>query len=179
MSKFSLVLFSLLLFLTSSCERDGGIFSPEVTLQQHENDTLAELNWLVGSWVDAEEDIDVTLSYRWDPSKHFLLQHFTMKSEDTEPLEGFQIIGWDPAKEKIHSWIFDSEGGFGEGNWFHDDNRWVASVKFTLPDGRIASATHIYTKIDSDTYTFSIENRDVNGSIMPNVGPYKIVRRTK
>ena len=66
-------------------------------------------------------------------------------------LEGTQVIGWDPAAGTIRSWMFDSDGGFGEGTWSKKGNRWLIKFKQVLPDGRKASATNIYTIIDHDT----------------------------
>ena len=46
-----------------------------------------------------------------------------------DDLEGTQVIGWDPAAGTIRSWMFDSDGGFGEGTWSKKDNSWI--VKFS------------------------------------------------
>ena len=65
-----------------------------------------------------------------------------------DDLEGTQVIGWDPAAGTIRSWMFDSDGGFGEGTWSKKDNSWIVKFNQVLPDGRKASATNIYTLID-------------------------------
>ena len=62
-----------------------------------------------------------------------------------DDLEGTQVIGWDPAAGTIRSWMFDSDGGFGEGIWSKKDNSWIVKFSQVLPDGRKASATNIYT----------------------------------
>lgn len=139
---------------------------------------LKDINWLAGSWRDEDENIDVEYNYEWDKSKNFLTQHFTLSILGQEQLNGIQMIGWDPIEKKIHSWIFDSDGGFGESTWTKEnENTWYSPVVFTLPQGGKATATHVYTKIDDDTYTFASENRDVEGKLLPNIGPFKIVRK--
>ena len=48
-----------------------------------------------------------------------------MKRGDDSVLEGWQIIGWNPVDECIRSWTFDDEGGFTEGRWTRDGERWL------------------------------------------------------
>ena len=47
-----------------------------------------------------------------------------------------QRIGWDPLARQIRSWEFDSEGGFGEGKWSRDGERWVIKHTGVRPEGR-------------------------------------------
>jgi uncharacterized protein (TIGR02246 family) len=140
-------------------------------------DKLDHLNWLVGDWVDASEDVEITSKWQWDRNKNFLTEHFTMKVLDDPEFEGFQMIGWDPAREKMRVWLFDSDGGFGEGTLIQQESSWYAKMVFTLPDGQIGTATNVYTKEDDNTYTFSSIGRDIEGEMLPDVGPYKIVRK--
>lgn len=137
---------------------------------------LKELGWLVGSWIDQDENIVVTSDWKWAMNKNFLIQNFSMKVLDHDELQGRQIIGWDPVNARLHSWIFDSDGGFGESDWSKDGDSWFASTVYTLSDGRKASATHIYTKVGDNSYTFASQNRDVDGKVLPNIGPFKIIR---
>ncbi|HEV8052615.1 MAG TPA: SgcJ/EcaC family oxidoreductase [Parachlamydiaceae bacterium] len=140
-------------------------------------DNLEKINWLVGRWADDADNIDITSEWKWDKHKNFLTERFTMKVLDQDDFEGFQILGWDPASETIHSWVFDVDGGFGDGSLINEDNSWYASMKYTQPDGKIASSTNIYTKVDDNTYTFASVGRDIDGTVLPNVGPFKIIRK--
>ena len=119
-------------------------------------ESLQALDFLAGNWVNKDETVTCTSSFKWDKHKNFLVQHFVVHVSDQKEIEGRQIIGWDPNENKIRSWTFDSDGGFGESTWSQDGTRWYASTVFTLPDGRRASATHIYTKINDNTYTFFV-----------------------
>lgn len=138
---------------------------------------LKDLNWLAGNWEDEDDNIDVKYDVEWDANKNFLTQYFVLNILGQEELSGKQIIGWDPVKKNIHSWIFDSDGGYGESVWSKDGNTWYASVTFTLPKGGRASALHVYKKIDDNTYIFASQNRDVDGKLLPNIGPFKVIRK--
>ena len=89
---------------------------------------------------------------------------------------GTEVIGWDPRTSRIRSWVFDSDGGFGENVWVHDGNRWLIKYSGTLADGSEASATHILTNVDAATATLQSKDRVVddkclyrgyNGVILP------------
>ncbi len=95
-----------------------------------------------------------------------------------DDLEGTQVIGWDPAAGTIRSWMFDSDGGFGEGTWSKKGNSWIVKFSQVLPDGRKASATNIYTLIDANTFTWKSIGRKVDGEFLPNVEEVKMVRKT-
>lgn len=139
---------------------------------------LQELNWLVGSWVNQDADTSFHSHYQWDTSKNFLEQEFTLIVLGHKQLSGKQLIGWDPTTSSIRSWIFDTDGGFGESRWTKDESQWYVSTAFTLADGRKASATHIFTPVDNNTYTFTSVSRDVDGALLPNIGPFTIIRES-
>jgi uncharacterized protein (TIGR02246 family) len=138
---------------------------------------LKELEWLVGDWVDKDQDVEINTITNWK-YKNFIVQRFTMDLFDEKILEGQQIIGWDPILKKIRSWIFDSDGGFGEGKWYQKGNgKWFVKISYTLANGSKASAVHIYQRVNDDTYTWASEGRDIDGTIQPNIPPSKIVRQ--
>ena len=151
----------------------------ETTIQpaQSHFESLQALDWLVGNWVNKDENATSSSSFKWDKNKNFLIQHFVVHATGQKELDGHQIIGWDPSENKIRSWIFDSDGGFGESTWSQDGANWYASTVFTLSDGRKASTTHVYTKINDNTYTFASNDRDIDGQILPNIGPFTFIRK--
>ncbi len=140
---------------------------------------LSDLEWLVGEWTDAGGNAAISTTVAWTKNKSFLTYSFKVSVPDGDDFEGTQVIGWDPAEGTIRSWMFDSDGGFGEGTWTKKDNRWTIKFKQVLPDGRRASATNIYTIIDNNTITWQSIGREVDGQFMPNVGPVKVVRKEK
>ena len=136
-------------------------------------DHLKELSWLIGDWIDQDQDVTIALHNAWSMQQNFIVQRFVMYVYDTQVLEGEQVIGWDPIQKEIRSWIFDSDGGFGEGKWFKQNGSYRVKMSYALGDGSKASAVHIYTPINAESYTFSSESRDINGMIQPNIAPIK------
>lgn len=139
-------------------------------------DRLQPLAWLVGEWVDASDHTAVHSVYRWSANGAFLTQTFTAVIGDQIDLRGTQIIGWDPAEQRIRSWVFDSDGGFGEGTWELQGDRIVVHSTSTLPDGRRGSAINVYRRIDGDRFSWKSTARHVGGELMPNTDEVEIVR---
>lgn len=138
---------------------------------------LKGLEWLVGNWIDEDDEAAIEMTTDWDRQKNFLVQQFRVLAEDRLQLEVRQRIAWDPIQKNIRSWIFDSDGGFGEGSWVKKGDSWVVNQVFTLADGSKASAVNIYSKIGKDSYTWTSTGREVGGEILPDVGPIEIVRK--
>jgi uncharacterized protein (TIGR02246 family) len=147
---------------------------PEPVAPAHEQ--LSQLGWLVGRWVDQSDAATVTTNVRWSGNGAFLVYSFKAETPGLSALEGTQIIGWDPAREVIHSWLFDSDGGFGEGDWLKDGDRWVVAFRQTLPDGGQATATNVYRILDENNFQWHSFNRTVDGEPMPNIDDVTIVR---
>ncbi len=143
----------------------------EIELQETSShfEQLKELAWMVGKWEDSDDNVDILFDTQWDKYKNFITQYFKMKIYGQDDLEGKQIIAWDSVKNVIRSWIFDSDGGFGEGTWVKADKSWYATMKFTLSDGRVASSINIYTPVDDHSYTFASVEREVGGEILPDM----------
>lgn len=148
----------------------------EIKLQEAptKQEELKDLAWLIGKWEDSDENVQILFDNQWDKFKNFITQHFKMKIYEQDDIEGKQIIAWDPVKNTVRSWVFDSDGGFGEGTWKKVDKSWYATMKFTLTDGRIASSENIYTPVDDHSYTFASVEREVDGEILPDMNPVTV-----
>jgi uncharacterized protein (TIGR02246 family) len=138
---------------------------------------LQELEWMVGSWVDSDEEATVHTDCQWTKNKNFLTRSFALVVGDDIEMSGMQIIGWDPAAKAIRSWVFDSDGAFSEGKWTRKDNRWLIQQTGTLADGAKSSATNILTQVDDNSFTWQSINREVGGEILPNVDEILNVRK--
>jgi len=139
---------------------------------------LQDLAWLVGEWGDASTDAGIAAKVTWTKNKAFLTYTFKASAPGMEDLEGTQVIGWDPAAGTIRSWMFDSDGGFGEGTWTRKGDSWIVKFSQVLPDGRKAAATNIYTLIDANTFSWKSIGRKVGDEFLPDVEEVKIVRKT-
>ena len=78
-------------------------------------------------------------------------------------MTGQQRIGWDPLARQFRSWVFDSEGGFGEGEFSHDGDRWLIKAQGVRSDGRPASVTHVITRVNKDMIRWRSVDRAVAG----------------
>jgi len=139
---------------------------PIVTLEDSSEDPdetpherLESLAWLVGDWVNEGTDAAVRISYRWSDDKNFLLGEFHVGKSGSTVMQSTQRIGWDPLAGKVRSWMFDSDGGFGEGHWTYVDGSWVIKSSAVLPDGQTGSATVTMTPQSKDRYTLKGTDR--------------------
>ena len=137
---------------------------------------LHELEWLIGTWKDNTSEAEVRTTCEWATNKTFLTRSFSAISKDRGELEGTEVIGWDPIKGHIRTWIFDSEGGFSEAIWTREGDRWLVQSVTTLPDGRKASAHNTITHVSDDQYTWESTNRVLDGEVRPNIDKIQIDR---
>jgi len=138
---------------------------------------LQDLAWLVGQWGEQHSSASVEASVSWTRNEKFLNYSFKMTVPGQEPLEGTQVIGWDPAASTIRSWLFDSDGGFGEGVWSRQGTAWVVKFNQVLPDGRRAAATNIYTPLSANAFSWKSIGRTVEGESLPNIEATRVVRK--
>jgi hypothetical protein len=138
---------------------------------------LEELAWMVGDWVDQDEDATIESSVNWTKNGKFLTRSFRVTLKDGALHSGVQFIGWDPAEKTIRSWTYDAEGGFGEERWRRTGDRWTIRTKYTLPDGKLGSATNVMRRIDDDTYTWRSVNRIVGRALQPDIDEVTVVRK--
>lgn len=138
---------------------------------------LKELEWMVGSWIDEDENTTIQTDCAWTKNQNFLTRSFAVIQGDEVGASGMQVIGWDPAKKQIRSWVFDSDGTFGEGAWSREEDTWTIKQVGTLPDGKKTSATNIITRLDDDSCTWQSTDRTVDGEIQPNIEEVLVVRQ--
>ena len=139
---------------------------------------LKDLEWMIGSWVDnADAGITIQTDCAWTKNKNFMTRSFAVAAGDEVDMAGMQIVGWDPATKQIRSWVFDSDGGFGEGRWTRKGNEWYIETTGTLPDGGRSSAVNIITAVDANSFTWQSVSREVDGQLQPNIDEVLIVRK--
>ena len=169
-------------YIAIHVQRDGkwkldSVRETEIADTQQPGEGLRQLDWMIGEWVDSGPDAVVETNVQWTKNKTFLTASFRVSVPDMDDLEGTQVIGWDPKNETIRSWMFDSDGGFGEGVWTQKGDRWIVKFSQTLADGRTASAINIYRLIDADHYGWQSVGRKVEGEYAPNIDEVTVVRK--
>jgi len=107
---------------------------------------LEQLGWLVGMWEDVGPGVTAATTCDWSPGKAFLVRIHTVSDDGTyaeragdvpgllpaEQVENRQVtelIGWDPERETIRSWIFTSAGRFAEGTWLRRGDEWDVRIE--------------------------------------------------
>jgi uncharacterized protein (TIGR02246 family) len=141
------------------------------------HDRLEELAWMTGDWIDESADSSVTVHCRWSDDTNFLIRDFAIHVQGARVQTVSERIGWDPLTRQIKSWVFDSEGGHGEGLWSRSGDRWLIKATGVLPDGRLATATHILSKEKPNMARWASTDRTLGGQIVPDLEEYILVRR--
>ncbi|MEW6529704.1 MAG: SgcJ/EcaC family oxidoreductase [Thermodesulfobacteriota bacterium] len=138
---------------------------------------LGQLEWLIGEWVDRDEGATLESRFQWTQNYGFINGSFRVVIQDRIQAQGTQVIGWDAAAKKIRSWIFDSTGAFGEGEWSRDGNRWTVKLKTVLNNGKKASSINVYAYVDPNSFTWQSVGREVDGQPLPNIDQVTVVRK--
>lgn len=138
---------------------------------------LKTLEWMVGSWVDEDDQARVETECNWTKNRNFLTRSYSIVVGDQIEMSGMQVIGWDPAAKTIRSWTFDSTGGFAEATWTFKKDRWHIHNKGVLADGRRASAINVMRPLDADSFTWQTLERTAGGELLPNIDEVLIVRK--
>ena len=136
---------------------------------------LEALEWLVGTWQDKIGNQTVQSKFNWAGDKNFLVRTINVQGNETST-DGWEIIGWDPVRQQIRSWIFDSNGGFGESSWVNNGEDWLIRASNVLPDGGRSTAENVLTKVDDNKFTWESQNRTLNGEPQPSLDKIEVQR---
>jgi uncharacterized protein (TIGR02246 family) len=149
---------------------------PQPVVQSH-YEQLKEIEWMIGSWVDQDDNALIATECNWTKNKNFITRSFTVSIDDRIDISGMQLIGWDSAAKQIRSWTFDSDGGFAEGIWSKSDNRWHVRKQGTTGDGKRVSAVNTITYVDDGSFTLQSTQRTSAGELLPSIDEVMVVRR--
>jgi uncharacterized protein (TIGR02246 family) len=131
------------------------------------NNLLDKLHWMSGEWSAKGAEGEATLSTRWMADRHFMVAKFHVTTKSGESHEDMQVIGVDPRRRRIISWIFDSEGGHGRGVWSTDGKRWAVDIERVSPDGQRTEARNYLEPKGSDAFTWRSTGRKLNDLAIP------------
>jgi uncharacterized protein (TIGR02246 family) len=142
-----------------------------------EGEPLRDLEWLVGDWVDEGEDGKIASTVRWDEGQKFLVRKYSIQIEGEPSRSGTQWIGWDPQAKQIRSWVFDSEGDFGQGQWTRSGDAWIVKAGGVTGDGLSTSATQIIEPVNKDAVKLRSTDRIVGTEQLPDIEEVVMVRK--
>jgi len=128
---------------------------------------LQPLDRLIGEWVHQAGDTEITLNCRRANKRGFLLVDQSVKVKGAETLSNTIVIGFDPQRNQLRSWIFDSAGGFGDGLWQRHGNEFSVNSTGVRSDGRAASSINSWRFVDDNTLEWSATDREIDGSPLP------------
>jgi hypothetical protein len=137
-----------------------------ITHAGHQSQPLKGLEWLVGDWAGEKGQasaVSIRSSCDWSMGGAYLVRKFSAERKGDLVRGGTEVIGWDPRTHRIRSWMFDSDGSFGESVWTRDGDRWIVKHTGTLADGSDAAVTLVVTCVDANTVTVQSEDHIVNG----------------
>jgi uncharacterized protein (TIGR02246 family) len=157
---------------------------------------LDQLAWLVGSWEDVGDGVIASSQAAWSADRGFLVRtHVSTPDEHPagRPAAGdtgipgllpaavggrrelTEIIGWDPERETIRSWIFSADGRFAEGTWSRDADGWIVTIEGRGRDaGRTATCT--LAADGGDGLVLRCEGEGLEGLLPPACGYARTAR---
>src|SRR5262249_31380724 len=115
---------------------------------------------------------------RWGRGKAYLVRDYSVQIKGEPTTSGLMILAWDPQTEQIKSWIFNADGGRGEGTWTRaTDNQWVVKAQGSTGDRRPTSTTQAISRVTKDATKTSSTARIVGGEIAPDIEDVIMVRK--
>lgn len=141
------------------------------------DDSLKDLDWLIGTWRMDDKNREVTTTYEWDENKTFIRGKYTVKQGGKVVESGMQMFGKDNAEGGIRSWVFQSDGGFGDGFWTRDGKKWTVDFDGATADGKKLAANVIYQRLDANTFTWQSVQQTVDGQPIADSQPIKVTKQ--
>ena len=141
------------------------------------HEKLKPLEWMIGDWVDEDQSGRLETTCYWSADGNFIVRSFVVSVGGLTTFGGKQIIGWDPASNQIRSWVFDTNGGFGEATWSKQEKSWYVNSAIVLNTGEKASSINILTPVDENSFTWQATGREVGGVPLPETPKVTVVRK--
>ncbi len=142
-------------------------------------DFIADLEWLIGTWVAEEYGTKTVSVCTWVGNKSFVQRSYTVTAPDQSTTSGVQVIGFNPQGQHLQSWNFSPDGGNAVGTWWPREDGWLAEMRGVLADGRSSSATVLLTRLDDNAYVWQSIRRTINGQALPDTDEVIVKRQSK
>lgn len=128
---------------------------------------LADLEWMIGSWVAEENGGRLESHCRWAADKSFVLREYHATLPNGNRRSGLQVIGFNPLSGTVQSWTFDSDGGHAVGLWTASPGGWTIESQGILGDGTPTTAVNSLRRLDDQAYAWKSTQRSLAGQALP------------
>lgn len=139
----------------------------EVHLVAPPTNDLEALDWLVGEWKGEAGEATFQISAKWNEKHTYLIRELVVTHGGKTVLNGQQRIGIDPLDGQIKSWMYDADGGHGEGVWTRHGDSWVVHATGVSPDGHRTTGTNIYRPSGANRFTWKSTGATADGHSVP------------
>lgn len=141
------------------------------------HDNMADLEWLIGSWIAEEHGVKTESQCRWLGDKSFVERRYTTTGADGAQTTGLQIIGYNAQDDQVQSWNFSPDGAFAVGVWSPIADGWQADVSGATVDGTPTTATNRLQRLDDNAYVWQSVDRSRGETALPDTDEV-VIRRS-
>ncbi len=138
---------------------------------------IADLQWLIGTWIAEEHGNRTESVCRWVANKSFVERRYTTTTHDGTKTAGVQLIGWNPLDDRVQSWNFSPDGGHAVGVWSAHEGGWTAEMQGVTGDGVTTTSVNVLTRLDDNAYVWQSVQRTAGGQSLPDTD--EVVLRRK
>ena len=131
------------------------------------NENLADLEWLIGSWIAEDHGVKTESVCRWLGDKCFVERKYTTSYVDGAEATGVQIIGWNAQDGHVQSWNFSPDGAFAVGVWSPTEGGWEAELTGVTSDGTATAAVNHLQRLDDNAYMWQSVERALGETVLP------------
>ena len=140
--------------------------------------SIADLEWLIGTWVAEEHGSKMVSVSRWVADKSFVERKYTTTHHDGTKQSGVQIIGYNPQTKAVQSWNFSPGGGHAVGLWGPIDSGWRATMHGVAGDGTVTTSINVLTRLDDNAYSWKSIERTAGDVALPDSDEVVVKRQT-
>jgi uncharacterized protein (TIGR02246 family) len=141
-----------------------------------QNDSLADLDWMIGVWHAEHLGVEMTIDCRWLADRSFVEATYSKQEGNKVAPTATQIIGVDPRNGRITSWMFSADRGYAHGVWMPHDSGWAIEFDGVSADGTLTTAINVLSRVN-DALVWKSTNRTVAGHAVPDTEEVVLKRK--
>jgi uncharacterized protein (TIGR02246 family) len=138
---------------------------------------VADLEWLIGTWIAEEQGNKIESVCRWIANKSFVERRYTITKVDGSQTSGVQMIGWNALDGHVQSWDFSPDGGHAVGLWSPDQGGWTAEMRGVTGDGVATTSVNTLTRLDDNAYVWQSIQRTAGDVALPDTDEVVLKRQ--